>query len=157
VNSALTASGYTQHIMVLSAIAFLLNCILGFLLVPYGIVAAAAGFALRSYLSIFFNMYFFKQKFGISVTAQLRIIAPTFCAAVIMFGAVQGIKLVLPEHWSAGIMLVILAVWGGLVYFVIMSCIFRQETKHFLGESAALAPAKARPAIACLQRLLRLA
>lgn len=157
VNSALTASGYTQHIMVLSAIAFLLNCSLGFLLVPYGIVAAAAGFALRSYLSIFFNMYFFKQKFGISVTAQLRIIAPTFCAAVIMFGAVQGIKLVLPEHWSAGIMLVILAAWGGLVYFVIMSCIFRQETKHFLGESAALAPAKARPAIACLQRLLRLA
>jgi len=157
VNAALTASGYTKYVMILAGIAFALNCLLGFLLVPFGIVAAAAGFSLRAYLSIFFNMLFFKKIFQVGITQQLRTIAPTFSAALIMFGLVQLTKLVLPGDWSPGLRLLLLAALGGLIYILLMSCIFRQETRHFLGESAALAPAKARPVINYLQRLLRLA
>jgi O-antigen/teichoic acid export membrane protein len=157
VNSALTASGYTKYVMMLAGIAFVLNCLLGFLLVPFGIVAAAAGFSLRAYLSIFFNMLFFKKIFQVGIMQQLRTIAPTFCASVVMFGLLQLTKFVLPGEWSIGVRLLLLAALGGLIYFLIMSCIFRQETKHFLNESAALAPAKAKPVINCLQRLLRLA
>lgn len=157
VNSALTCSGYTQHVMVLSGVAFSLNCLLGFLLVPFGIVVAAAGFSLRTYLSIFFNMLFFKKLFHISITHQLRTIAPTFIAALVMFALVQLTKFILPLEWAPGLRLLFLATEGGVIYFLIMSCVFRQETKHFLGESVALAPAKAKPLINHLQRLLRLA
>ncbi|WP_331344438.1 lipopolysaccharide biosynthesis protein [Cellvibrio sp. UBA7661] len=158
VNSALTASGHSQKVMWLACIAFTLNCVLGFLLVRYGIIMAAAGFALRAYLSIFFNMWFFKQVFAVSIGRQLRTIAPTCCAAFIMFAAVLAIKyLVLPGDIHLGVRLLLLAGAGGIIYVVIMSCIFRQETKHFLGESASMAPAKAKPAIHKLQRLLGLA
>lgn len=157
VNSALTASGHTNYVMLLAVITFVLNCLLGFLLVPFGIVVAAAGYALRAYLSIIFNMLFFKNIFKVGVLQQLRIIAPTFTAALIMFTLVQLTKFVLPADWALGVRLLLLAGLGGLIYIFIMSCIFRDETKHFLGESAAMAPAKAKPAIEFLQRLLRLA
>lgn len=157
VNAALTASGHSQRVMLLASITFVLNCALGFLLVPYGIVLAAAGFALRAYLSIFFNMWFFKQTFGVNIGRQLRTIAPTFCAALMMFAAVLATKyFALPSDMHLGVRLLLLAGEGGAIYVLLMSCIFRQETKHFLGESASLAPAKAKPLIDKLQRLLGL-
>ncbi len=157
VNSALTASGHTHYVMILAGIAFALNCLLGFLLVPFGIVVAAAGYALRAYLSIIFNMLFFKKIFQVGLLQQLRVIAPTFSAALIMFALVQATKLLLPTDWALGLRLLVLAGFGGLIYVLIMSCIFRHETKHFLGESAAMAPTKAKPFIHYVQRLLRLA
>jgi hypothetical protein len=75
----------------------------------------------------------------------------------VMFGLLQLTKFALPGEWSIGVRLLLLAALGGLIYILIMSCIFRQETKHFLNESAAMAPAKAKPVINYLQRLLRLA
>lgn len=157
VHAALTASGKSQRLMVLTSINFILNCLLGLLLVPHGILAAAAGFALRNYLSVFMTMYFFKQVFSVNIRHQLRNIAPTLVAALAMFGVVMLAKYALPNDLALGVRLLLLAGLGALSYALIMSCIFRQETKHFLGESAALAPTKAKPMISALQRLLRLA
>ena len=157
VNAALTANGQSQRVMVLASITFALNCLLGFLLVPYGVAAAAAGFVVRSYLSVFFNMYFFKQVFEVSIGQQLRTVAPTFAASLMMLGIVLLAKYNIPADLTLGMRLLLLTGLGGLSYVAIMSCIFRQETKHFLGESAALAPAKAKPVINKLQRLLKLA
>lgn len=157
VQAALTASGRSQRLMVLASVNFSLNCLLGLLLVPYGILAAAAGFALRNYLSIFVSMFFFKQVFGVSVTRQLRTIAPTLAAALAMFGVVLLVKYSLPVDLAVGVRLLLLAGIGAVIYIAIMSCVFREETKHFLGESAAMAPAKARPVIIKLQRWLKLA
>ncbi|WP_049630512.1 lipopolysaccharide biosynthesis protein [Cellvibrio sp. pealriver] len=158
VNAALATSGHSKRVMQVTSINFVLNCILGVLLVPYGVVIAAAGFALRSYLGIFFNMWFFKHAFGVSVGRQLGTVAPTFFAALMMFAVVLCIKyLVLPGDMHLGVRVLLLAGVGCVSYTLIMSCIFRQETKHFLGESAAMAPAKAKPLIDKLQRLLRLA
>lgn len=157
VQAALTASGRSQRLMILASVNFSLNCLLGLLLVPYGILAAAAGFALRNYLSIFVSMFFFKQVFGVSVTRQLRTIAPTLAAALAMFGVVLLVKYSLPGDLAVGVRLLLLAGIGAVSYIAIMSCVFREETKHFLGESAAMAPAKARPVIVKLQRWLKLA
>lgn len=161
VNSALTASGHSQRVMLLASIGFVLNCLIGFSLVPYGIVAAAAGFATRTYLSVIFSMFFFKQLFDVPIATQLRTVAPTFAASLIMMGAVLFAKFyALPYLHSdlhVGVQLLLLAGLGALVYALIMSCVFRQETKHFLGESAALAPTRAKPLINYLLRFLRLA
>lgn len=74
-----------------------------------------------------------------------------------MLGIVLLAKYTLPGDLALGVRLLLLGGLGALSYAALMSCIFRQETKHFLGESAAMAPAKAKPVINYLQRLLRLA
>lgn len=157
VHAALTASGKTKQAMVLACLNFSLNCLLGFLLVPYGIMAAAAGFAIRNYLSVIYTMFVFKQVFGVSMNQQFRTVAPTLAAAFMMFGLVLLTKEVIPDELASGIRLLLLAGVGALTYALLMSCIFRQETKHFLGESASLAPDKAKPLFNKLLRLLRLA
>jgi len=156
VHSALTASGKTKQAMILACMNFSLNCLLGFLLVPYGIFAAAAGFAIRNYLSVIYTMFVFKQVFGVNMTVQFRTIAPTLAAAFLMFGTVLLAKHALPNDLAAGVRLILLGVLGALTYTLLMSFVFRQETKHFLNESAALAPAKAKPVICKLQRLLKM-
>jgi len=156
INAALTANGHARAVMTIASIVFIMNCLLGLLFVPYGIAVAAAGFSLRSYLSIYFNLVFFKRVFQVSILRQLGTVAPAFSAALLMLGLVQAAKLLLPQDWALGLRLVLLASFGGAVYIFIMSCVFRAETKQFLHEGAAMAPAKAIPAIHYLQRLLRL-
>lgn len=156
VHSALTASGKSKQAMILASMNFSLNCLLGFLLVPYGIVAAAAGFALRNYLSVIYTMFVFKQVFGVRMSVQIRTVLPTLAAAFMMFGIVLLAKYSLPDSLALWIRLILLGGVGALAYILLMSCVFRRETKHFLGESAALAPAKAKPAVNKLIRLLKL-
>lgn len=154
VNAALTASGQTRKVMAIASVAFALNCLIGLVLVRYGIAAAAAGFALRTYLTIFCNMLFFKQAFHVSILRQLGSVAPTFSAALVMFILVLAGKWLMPPHWSPGVQIALLGSAGACCYIAIMSLVFRQETRHILGESAALAPARAKPVINKLQQWL---
>jgi PST family polysaccharide transporter len=156
VSSALTASGNARAVMSISTIVFSLNLTLGLLLVPYGLLAAAGGFALRNYLTIFADLYYFKKVFNVKILHTLKILAPSFCAALLMFASIQGVKLLLPEM-PLILQLILCAALGGVVYTLIMTCIFRRETRYFLKESANIAPTKAKPVIAKLQQLLRLA
>lgn len=163
-NAALVASGHSQRVMWLANITFVLNVLVGLLLVPYGVLAAAAGFAVRAYISIVFNMWFFKQVFNVGILLQIRTVAPTFYASIMMFLLVIAGKHYLFPHilpgndaMDLGLKLVLMAVSGGVIYALIMSCFFRAETKHFLGETAAMAPPKAQPVIQYVQRLLRMA
>lgn len=157
VNTALTASGHSGLVMLLALLALALNLALGLLLVSYGIFAAAAGFAVRTYLSCAVEMFFFKRIFAINIGRQVRNIAASFCAAVLMFGALLALKAWLPETIHLALRLLFIAATGAIIYSALMSLVFRSETQFFLLESAALAPTKAKPAIHKLQRLLRLA
>lgn len=157
VNTALTASGNSGLVMFLAILALALNMVLGLLLVSYGIIAAAAGFALRTYLSCVVEMILFKRIFAITIEKQVRNIAATFCASVLMFVALLFIKSLLSDSIHLAIRLLFIAGLGALIYSALMSLVFRSETQFFLLESAALAPQKAKPAIHKIQRLLRLA
>ncbi len=157
VNTALTASGHSGLVMFLAVLALVLNLALGVLLVSYGILAAATGFALRTYISCAVEMILFKRIFAIDVICQVRNVAPSFCAAVIMFGVLLLLKSYLSDDIHLAIRLLFIAGAGAVIYTTLMSCIFRGETRFFLAESSSLAPAKAKPAINKLQRFLRLA
>lgn len=157
VNTALTASGHSGLVMQLAILALLLNLALGLLLVNYGILAAAAGFALRTYLSCVVEMILFKRIFAIEIIRQIKNVAASFCASVLMFGALMVTKHYLPNDVHLSIRLLLIAAAGAFIYTTLMSCIFRNETRFFLAESSALAPAKAKPAINKLQRFLGLA
>lgn len=156
VNTALTVSGNSGLVMLLAVLALILNLALGLLLVRYGILAAAAGFALRTYFSCAVEMWLFKRIFALGITRQVRNVAPSFCAAASMFGILLLLKNYLPGDIHLAIRLLLIASAGALIYTTLMSSIFRGETRFFLAESSALAPAKAKPAINKLQRLLGL-
>lgn len=157
VTSALTVSGNSRAVMSTSAFVFILNIALGLLLVPHGLLAAACGFALRNYLTIFADLYYFKKIFNIKILRTLKTLAPSFVAALLMFVSIAGIKLWLLPEMPLLLRLLVCAALGGVIYTLIMTCIFRAETRYFLRESANIVPAKAKPVIARLQQLLRLA
>jgi O-antigen/teichoic acid export membrane protein len=157
INAALTATDNSAMVMKTASINFILNCLLGFFLVPYGVLAAACGFTVRTYVGIFLNFYFFRKVFDINMTRILKIVAPALIASLTMLGIIYLLKHFLPPHVSMLIRLLLLAGCGALSYILLMTLVFRQETKNFLGESIELAPNKAKPLIIKLQRLLRLA
>lgn len=157
INAALTATDNSAMVMKTASINFVLNCLLGFALVPFGVLAAACGFSVRAYIGIFFSMYFFKRVFGVPITKVIKTVAPSLAAALVMLAVIYFLKYLLPPHLGLLIRLLVLAASGALCYVLMMSLVFRKETKNFLGEIATLAPGKARPIIEKLQRLLRLA
>lgn len=157
INAALTATDNSSMVMKTASINFILNCALGFGLVPFGVLAAACGFSIRAYLGIFFSLYFFKKVFSVPIMKVIKTIAPSLAASLIMLATIYLVKYLLPQHLGLLLRLIILASCGALSYVLMMTLAFRTETKHFLGEVVTLAPGKTKPLIAKLQRLLRLA
>ena len=156
INAALTASGNSRMVMALASVVFVINCGLGLMSVSYGLIAAAYGFAVRSYLTIFFNMYFFRKVFGINILFVMRSVAASFVAAVIMFALVSLIRFYLPDDLPAITSLLILCLAGATLYAALMITVFRKETRNFLNEGQDMVPQKFRPVLAKGRRLLRM-
>lgn len=156
VNAALTASGNSKLVMMQSGLNFILNCILAVMTVPFGLFIAAAGFALRSYLTIFLNLYFFKKIYGVPMLSVLKIITPSFVSAVLMFFVLMVAKHNIPSMVSPIADLVLICTAGIVIYGLLMLLVFRQETRHFFSEGMGLLPQKLRPIAAIMQRLMRL-
>lgn len=156
INAALTASGNSRMVMALASIVFVINCGLGLASVSFGLIAAAYGFAVRSYLTIFFNMYFFRKVFGVNILTVVRSVAASFAASVFMLVSVMGLKLTPISDLPVAVSMIILAAAGGLIYVLLMVTLFRAETRNFFGESIDMVPQKIRPAAIKVQQLLRL-
>lgn len=155
INAALTASGNSRMVMGLASIVFVINCGLGLVSVSYGLIAAAYGFSIRSYLTIFFNMYFFRKVFGVSILTVLKSVAASFIASLLMLISVIGLKFTPISELPVALSMITLAAIGGLIYVVLMVTVFRAETRNFFGESIDMVPGKFRPAAVKIQRLLR--
>lgn len=156
INAALTASNNSRLVMTQASIAFAINCVLGAIVVPFGIIAAAFGFAIRNYLITFINFYFFRKIFNTSIIQMLKVIAPTLLASIIMFIVVTQAKVVLAEKLPLAIEIIALCAIGGTTYAILMATVFRTETKNFFRESIDLAPVKLKPMIIALQGLIKL-
>lgn len=156
INAALTASGNSRLIMVLAAMGFVINCSIAASAVPFGLFAAAVGFAVRTYLTIFFNMYFFRKVFDVKIRQVLKTVAPSFLASVIMFASVMAIKYALGDRLPVSLMLILVGILGIIIYSLLMVTIFRAESRNFFIESIDLLPGKLKPVVVRVQRLLRL-
>ena len=157
INAALTATDNASMVMKTASINFVLNCLLGFMLVPYGVLAAACGFSARVYLGVFFSLYFFKKVFGIPIRQVIKAVAPSLIASATMLGFICMLKLLLPQSLNLLLQLVLLVCSGGLCYLLLMTLVFRTETRNFLTEMLTLAPGKTKGIILALQRMLGLA
>jgi PST family polysaccharide transporter len=156
INAALTASNNSRLVMSQASIAFAINCTLGAIVVPFGIVATAFGFAFRNYLITLINLYFFRKIFGQGIIQMLKVITPTLLASTIMFIVVTQAKVMLTGKLPLAIDIIVLCAIGGATYSLLMATLFRQETRNFFRESIDLAPAKLKPMIVALQGLIKL-
>ena len=156
INAALTATGNSRLVMTLASISFALNCAIGATAVSFGLMAAAYGFAVRSYLTIFFNLYFFRQVFGVRILSVLKPLGPSFLASLIMFASINAIKMTPVGEWNTAARLVISAAAGVVIHVVLMTVIFRSETRNFFAESVDLVPDRLKPIVLAIQRPIRM-
>jgi O-antigen/teichoic acid export membrane protein len=156
VNAALTASGHSRQVMMISSINLAVNILLAAASVPFGLVAAATGFALRSYFAITASLFFFNRVFTIGWLRVLQSVAPSFTASLAMFLIVIAAKYFLADQLAPLLRLLLLALLGAVAYAVLMLTLFRKETSNFLTEGKDLVPPSMKPVVAGLQRLTRL-
>ncbi len=156
INAALMASAHSRYVLLLAVSALIINCIAGALTVPLGLVATAYGFTIRSYLILGIYLFIFKYVFNKSIIDMLKTLAPTIFASSCMFSVVMISKPFLESHLPAAVHILLLCIIGALIYTLLMITIFRNETKNFFTESIDIAPAKFKPYIKAMQRLVKL-
>jgi O-antigen/teichoic acid export membrane protein len=156
VNAALTASGNSQLIMVLAAITFIANCVLGVIAIPFGLIATACAFSIRSYLTLFFYLLFFKRVYSFDILTVLKVTVPSFTSSLVMFASLFVIKLLITRELPVALALVLLCLSGALIYALCIRIVFKQETQVFFLETIDLAPEKVKPLLGNIQRLIKL-
>ncbi len=156
VNAALTASGNSRYVMQQASVALVVSIGLGAVSIPFGLTATACAFAVRNYLLTGLQLYFFKKIFAVTWRSMATTCLTSGASAMIMFGVVYMANHLLSEYLPAAINIIALCALGGLTYVLLMAIVFRNETKHFLTESSGLAPAKLKPMIHQIQKLIKL-
>lgn len=156
INAVLTASGNSRLVMVLAVITFIGNCIFGFIAIPFGLIATACAFSIRSYLTLFFNLYYFKQIYGFGILEVLKVTVPSFTSSIVMFAALFAIKLFIASKLPLALTLILLCLSGALIYALCIRIIFKLETQIFFLESSDLMPEKLKPLLGNIQRLIKL-
>lgn len=156
ISAVLTASGNSHLVMALAAITFITNCIFGLAAIPFGLIATALAFSFRSYLTLFFNLYFFKRVYNFGIWDVLKIAAPPFVSSLIMLGALFVMKMFVTNSLPTLVAIIILCTSGAIIYALSIRLIFKHETRIFLLETIDLVPGNLKPALGNLQRLIKL-
>ncbi len=156
INAVLTASGNSHLVMILAAITFVANCVFGLIAIPFGLIITALVFSFRGYVTLFFNLQFFKSVYNMRILAVLKIAAPSFVSSLIMLGSLFVMKLFITNSLPTLIALIVLCISGTLIYAFSIRIIFKHETRIFLLETIDLAPLKLKPVLGNIQRLIKL-
>src|SRR5690606_34196674 len=112
IHAALTASGNPRLVMALACIVCGINCCLALLTVPFGLFAAACGFAIRSYLTIFFSLFFFRKIFDIGIISIMKVVYPAFISSTVMFGVIAIFKLSMADRIAPALSLALTCLMG---------------------------------------------
>lgn len=156
INAALTASGNSKMVMTIAAVSFAINCCLGFIFVPYGLVIAAWGFTLRGMVVNFMGLYWFKKAFNVPISAIPKAVAPSLIASLIMFAAIHFANPLLAHTISPILNIIVLCLMGGLIYAFIMLVIFKSATGVIFTEAVDMAPQKFKPFLVTLRGCMKL-
>lgn len=156
INAVLTASGNSRLVMILAVITFIANCIFGLIAIPFGLIATACAFSVRSYLTLFFNLHFFKRIYGFGILEVLKVTVPSFTSSAVMFAFLFAIKLFIANKLPLPLSLVLLCLCGALIYALCIRLVFKHETQVFFLETIDLVPGKMKPILSNIQRLIKL-
>jgi len=156
VNSALIAQGASRWIMSGTLITLLLTFLIGYFVIPFGLVYSAITYVVINYVSSMINIFSFKRVFHTATWPLLKVILPSYIASALMLAVCLLVKLILPAELPSILRILILCTTGGLMYLALGALVFRAETKNFLQEIVSIAPAKFSPLLVRLRSCLRL-
>jgi len=157
INAALTASGHSKMVMTISMVSFAINCCLGLIFVPYGLVIAAWAFSIRGFIINCMGIFWFKKAFNVPISHIPKAVAPSFIASLLMFAAIYFATPLLADKIPALLNLALLCLLGGFIYVFVMLVIFRSATRVIFNEAESIAPQKFKPVLVTLRRYMRLA
>jgi len=156
INAALTASGHSKMVMTIATVSFVINCCLGLIFVPYGLVVAALAFSVRGFIINWMGIFWFKKAFNVPMGHIPKEVASSFIASVLMFVAVYFATPLLATKIPALLNIALLCILGGLIYIVVMLVIFRSATRMIFNEAEDMAPQKFKPVLIFLRGCMRL-
>jgi O-antigen/teichoic acid export membrane protein len=156
INAVLTASGHSRLVMIVAMITFVGNCIVGVIAIPLGLIATACAFSIRSYLTLCFNLLFFKRVYQVDIKEVLKVAAPSFISSALMFAVLFGVKFMIASKLLILVELFLLCIMGALIYAFCLRVLFKHETQVFFSESIDLVPAKFKPVLGNIQRIIKL-
>lgn len=156
VNAALTASGHSKMVMTIATISFAINCCLGLIFVPYGLVIAAWGFAFRGFIINCMGIFWFKKAFNVPISHIPKAVAPSLVASLLMFVAIHFAHPLLADKIAPILNILVLCLMGGLIYTFVMLVIFKSATRIIFTEAADMAPQKFKPFLVSLRGFMKL-
>jgi PST family polysaccharide transporter len=112
-----------------AAITMILTCVA---LAGYGPVTLAPGLAVRAYLGAFVLLLVLKRELGLKALTVIGAASPPFLASLAMFGAVWGVRQVLPADWPTLISMLILILIGAGTYAAVLIVGFRRHVAKVL-------------------------
>jgi PST family polysaccharide transporter len=124
--------------------------------VPYGLVIAAWGFALRGFIINCMGILWFKKAFDVPVAQIPKAVAPSLIASLVMFAAIHFATPLFAHSMPAILHVALLCFMGALIYIFIMLVIFRSATGVIFTEAEDMAPPKFKPLLISLRGCMRL-
>ncbi len=144
-SSALAAVNKAQSILSVAALQLAMTVVLTWLLVPYGIIAVAAGYALRAWLTMPYQQYVLKRFAHIDSLGTLKAIAMPFIGSLIMAVCVWFAKPVIlaavtPAWLGTGLCIAL----GGAIYAAFMLIFAFKMIRPYLAMIMSMLPARFR-------------
>jgi len=144
-SSALAAVNRAQSVLSVAALQLTITVLLTWLLIPYGILAVAAGYAARAWVTMPYQQYVLKRYAGIDSLGTLKAISMPFLGSLLMAVCVWSVKPILTASvqpaWLATAICVGL---GAAVYAAFILVFARSMIRPYLAILLSMLPPRWR-------------
>jgi O-antigen/teichoic acid export membrane protein len=142
-SSALSAVNRAESILSVAALQLAATLVLTWLLVPYGVVAVAAGYTLRAWLTMPYQQYVLSKYAGIDAKGTFRAVAVPFCGAALMAICVWLAHPVIVAHVANRWLSLGLSVGlGALIYAAFLPTFGRSAIRPYIALALSLLPSR---------------
>jgi O-antigen/teichoic acid export membrane protein len=141
---ALAALGRTRLVLISNLGMLVLNAIVAFLTVGFGVVVVAAGQSARAHITAPFALHILRRGVGLPIGRALRSIVEPTIAGAVMAAAVAAARLYLLQDMSTPVRLAICVAIGAAIYAGLLLTLARRYSVETMLELIPHLPAAAR-------------
>ncbi len=140
-SSALSAVNRAESILSVAALQLAATLVLTWLLVPYGVVAVAAGYTLRAWLTMPYQQYVLSRYASIDAKSTLKAVALPLCGSLLMAACVWFAHPFIAEHVQNRWLTLGLCVGlGAVVYIAFLPIFGRSVIRPYIALAMSLNP-----------------
>jgi hypothetical protein len=144
VGAGMSAKGATREILIVAVVQLVLTAGMTYFAAPYGLMAVAGAYVLRTYLTLPYQQHVLNRYAGIQPIKSLRVIAAPLGASLCMVVALAVMRRPLIVWLGSGVGFVIAGVALGAIFYVTVLLLFGRETvaSHLTALEPVMAPLK---------------